>query len=116
MRIGFICSKKKKPEMFTPFAEHASTKGIEVIDVLEKGIDEAEAVDILFMKITDEMNSVEGRQLVNKVKQYINRNPSTLLVEKIENVERLTSRVDMYSFLGQKLSGSSLLQFQYDLF
>ncbi|KAL0490468.1 inositol-tetrakis phosphate kinase [Acrasis kona] len=107
MRIGYICSRKKKPEMFVPFAKHAETKGIEVVDLIEQGLDKADSVDILFMKITDEMNSVEGKHLVSQVQEYIAKNPNTLVVEKIENVERLTSRVDMYSFLGQKLQNST---------
>jgi hypothetical protein len=106
MKIGYICSKKKKGQMFLPFAQFCESKGVEVVDVLEQGIETAQPVDVLFLKITDEMNNKEGLEQVEKVKKYISKYPEMIIIEKPENVERLLNRTDMYSFLREQLIGS----------
>jgi hypothetical protein len=106
MKIGYISSRKKKGQMFQPFGQYCETHGHTVVDMLEEGIDTAGPVDLLFLKITDEMNNKEGLELVQKVKNYIAKYPEMIIVEKPENVERLLNRTDMYSFLREQLVDS----------
>jgi len=97
--IGYVSNRKKRGQMFVPFAEYCTTRGVKVIDMEELGLENAPPVNILFLKITDDMNNKEGLEKVEQVKKYITKYPKMLVVEKPENVERLLNRTDMYSLL-----------------
>lgn len=79
--------------------------------------------DILFLKVTDDMNiehvSEQARRRLMKIEKFIemrrrkqqrdimpNNDAGMLVIEELSHVRRLLDRVEMYSFLQQKLGGS----------
>jgi glutathione synthase/RimK-type ligase-like ATP-grasp enzyme len=107
-QIGIVCNVKKRKQFMEPFIQHVNTTSSEYhaqfldFDSPQEPI----VVDILFMKVTDDMNveqtNQESHQRLNRLREYINQNPHILLIEKLEAVQRVLDRVIMYSFLHEQ--------------
>ena len=114
INIGLTCNVKKRKQLFQPFMDYVNSNQQTynaTVQFLDFDDDEnaanAPVVDILFLKVTDDMNVAHVDELAKARLDRLNRYIAThsdkmLVVEKMEAVERVLDRVILYTFLHQQ--------------
>ncbi|MBN3312652.1 ITPK1 kinase, partial [Atractosteus spatula] len=105
-RVGYWLSEKKIKKLnFQAFAEMCRKRGIEVVQLdLTKPLEEQGPLDVIIHKLTDlileaDQNDTQSLLLVQRVQDYIEAHPETIVLDPLPAIRTLLDRCKSYELI-----------------
>ncbi|XP_062899203.1 inositol-tetrakisphosphate 1-kinase-like isoform X3 [Mobula hypostoma] len=105
-RVGYWLSEKKIKKLnFQAFADLCRKRGIDVVPLdLEKPIEEQGPLDVIIHKLTDvileaDQNDAQSQELLQRVQDYINTHPETIILDPLPAIRTLLDRCRSYELI-----------------
>ncbi|KAJ4939064.1 hypothetical protein JOQ06_028527 [Pogonophryne albipinna] len=105
-RVGYWLSEKKMKKLnFQAFAELCRKRGIEVVQLdLSQPLEEQGPLDVIIHKLTDlileaDQNDSQAVLLVQRVQDYIDAHPETIVLDPLPAIRTLLDRCKSYQLI-----------------
>ncbi|XP_016129845.1 inositol-tetrakisphosphate 1-kinase-like [Sinocyclocheilus grahami] len=105
-RVGYWLSEKKMKKLnFLAFAEMCRKRGIEVVQLdLSQPLEEQGPLDVIIHKLTDlileaDQNDTQSLLLVQRVQDYIDAHPETIILDPLPAIRTLLDRCKSYQLV-----------------
>ncbi|KAL4656379.1 inositol-tetrakisphosphate 1-kinase [Arapaima gigas] len=105
-RVGYWLSEKKMKKLnFQAFADLCRKRGIEVIQLdLTQPLEEQGPLDVIIHKLTDlileaDQNDMQSLLLVQRVQEYIEAHPETIVLDPLPAIRTLLDRCKSYQLI-----------------
>ncbi|XP_077477264.1 inositol-tetrakisphosphate 1-kinase-like [Stigmatopora argus] len=105
-RVGYWLSEKKMKKLnFQAFADLCRKRGIEVIQLdLKQPLEEQGPLDVIIHKLTDlileaDQNDSQAVLLVQRVQDYIDAHPETIVLDPLPAIRTLLDRCKSYQLI-----------------
>lgn len=104
--MGYWLSEKKMKKLnFLAFAEMCRKRGIEVVQLdLSQPLEEQGPLDVIIHKLTDlileaDQNDTQSLLLVQRVQDYIDAHPETIILDPLPAIRTLLDRCKSYQLV-----------------
>ncbi|KAK6304470.1 inositol-tetrakisphosphate 1-kinase-like [Coregonus clupeaformis] len=105
-RVGYWLSEKKMKKLnFQAFADLCRKRGIEVVQLdLSQPLEEQGPLDVIIHKLTDlileaDQNDTQSVLLVQRVQDYIDAHPETIVLDPLPAIRTLLDRCKSYQLI-----------------
>ncbi|KAI5616741.1 inositol-tetrakisphosphate 1-kinase [Silurus asotus] len=105
-RVGYWLSEKKMKKLnFLAFADMCRKRGIEVVQLdLSQPLEEQGPLDVIIHKLTDlileaDQNDTQALLLVQRVQDYIDAHPETIVLDPLPAIRTLLDRCKSYQLV-----------------
>ncbi|XP_053191906.1 inositol-tetrakisphosphate 1-kinase [Scomber japonicus] len=105
-RVGYWLSEKKMKKLnFQAFADLCRKRGIEVVQLdLSQPLEEQGPLDVIIHKLTDlileaDQNDSQAVLLVQRVQEYIDAHPETIVLDPLPAIRTLLDRCKSYQLI-----------------
>uniref|UniRef100_A0A3B4CJE1 Inositol-tetrakisphosphate 1-kinase n=1 Tax=Pygocentrus nattereri TaxID=42514 RepID=A0A3B4CJE1_PYGNA len=105
-RVGYWLSEKKMKKLnFLAFADMCRKRGIEVVQLdLSQPLEEQGPLDVIIHKLTDlileaDQNDTQSLLLVQRVQDYIDAHPETIVLDPLPAIRTLLDRCKSYQLV-----------------
>ncbi|KAJ8341373.1 hypothetical protein SKAU_G00336640 [Synaphobranchus kaupii] len=105
-RVGYWLSEKKMKKLnFLAFADLCRKRGIEVVQLdLTQPLEEQGPLDVIIHKLTDlileaDQNDMQSLLLVQRVQDYIESHPETIVLDPLPAIRTLLDRCKSYQLI-----------------
>uniref|UniRef100_A0A3Q3X045 Inositol-tetrakisphosphate 1-kinase n=1 Tax=Mola mola TaxID=94237 RepID=A0A3Q3X045_MOLML len=105
-RVGYWLSEKKMKKLnFQAFADLCRKRGIEVVQLdLSQPLEEQGPLDVIIHKLTDlileaDQNDSQAMLLVQRVQDYIDTHPETIILDPLPAIRTLLDRCKSYQLI-----------------
>nr|XP_019940292.1 PREDICTED: inositol-tetrakisphosphate 1-kinase [Paralichthys olivaceus] len=105
-RVGYWLSEKKMKKLnFQAFADLCRKRGIEVVQLdLSQPLEEQGPLDVIIHKLTDlileaDQNDSQAVLLVQRVQDYIDAHPETIVLDPLPAIRTLLDRCKSYQLI-----------------
>ncbi|XP_060938704.1 inositol-tetrakisphosphate 1-kinase [Limanda limanda] len=105
-RVGYWLSEKKMKKLnFQAFADMCRKRGIEVVQLdLSQPLEEQGPLDVIIHKLTDlileaDQNDSQAVLLVQRVQEYIDSHPETIVLDPLPAIRTLLDRCKSYQLI-----------------
>ncbi|KAM9571281.1 inositol-tetrakisphosphate 1-kinase-like isoform 1-T6 [Salvelinus alpinus] len=105
-RVGYWLSEKKTKKLnFQAFADLCRKRGIEVVQLdLSQPLEEQGPLDVIIHKLTDlileaDQNDTQSVLLVQRVQDYIDAHPETIVLDPLPAIRTLLDRCKSYQLI-----------------
>ncbi|XP_062252962.1 inositol-tetrakisphosphate 1-kinase [Platichthys flesus] len=105
-RVGYWLSEKKMKKLnFQAFADLCRKRGIEVVQLdLSQPLEEQGPLDVIIHKLTDlileaDQNDSQAVLLVQRVQEYIDSHPETIILDPLPAIRTLLDRCKSYQLI-----------------
>ncbi|KAG5857673.1 hypothetical protein ANANG_G00021900 [Anguilla anguilla] len=105
-RVGYWLSEKKMKKLnFLAFADLCRKRGIEVVQLdLSQPLEEQGPLDVIIHKLTDlileaDQNDTQSLLLVQRVQDYIESHPETIVLDPLPAIRTLLDRCKSYQLI-----------------
>lgn len=105
-RVGYWLSEKKLKKLnFQAFADMCRKRGIEVVQLdLSQPLEEQGPLDVIIHKLTDlileaDQNDSQAMLLVQRVQDYIDAHPETIVLDPLPAIRTLLDRCKSYQLI-----------------
>ncbi|XP_053290112.1 inositol-tetrakisphosphate 1-kinase [Pleuronectes platessa] len=105
-RVGYWLSEKKMKKLnFQAFADLCRKRGIEVVQLdLSQPLEEQGPLDVIIHKLTDlileaDQNDSQAVLLVQRVQEYIDSHPETIVLDPLPAIRTLLDRCKSYQLI-----------------